>query len=242
MASRLLDVRQRGQKVSVHTPVVKITDANGHDHLDAALERDAGRPRAEIADQVNFVLKQVVDDDKGTGHKEARVAGQIVAGKTGTAGLEDEENKRRRRTATPGSSATRARSRPPCGWATATRPTPSVGLRASQPVNGGSLPARIFGRFMTDAPPRTRNPARSISQRASSASCRRPRRRPRRTTGGTVVGARPRPGRRRDHDDAVRVPGFPTTTDPDRPTTTRRNPFPTLPGQTTTTRDNGPGN
>ena len=71
---------QRGELVGPW-PVRKVTDASGTVLWEAPLERQRVLD-PEVADTMNWVLRQVVDSGTGTS---ARGTGQVVAGKTGTA-------------------------------------------------------------------------------------------------------------------------------------------------------------
>ena len=57
---------------------------------------------------------------------------------------------RPRTSATPGSSATRRSSRPRCGWASPRATSKKMTKVRGIEVNGGSFPARIFRRYMTE--------------------------------------------------------------------------------------------
>lgn len=71
---------QRGERVGPW-PVRKVTDASGTVLWEAPLERQRVLD-PEVADTMNWVLRQVVESGTGTS---AKGTGQVVAGKTGTA-------------------------------------------------------------------------------------------------------------------------------------------------------------
>jgi membrane peptidoglycan carboxypeptidase len=217
---------------------VRVTDARGRIIYEAPQEhRRVLQP--DVVDQVNYALTQVIDDSHGTGNTETRAMNQaagMVAGKTGTMAYEVDKK--------PTKDSTDA-------WFVGynCRLTASVWMGKPdgqfpmgqvedvQFVNGGTLPARIFSRFMAKAafvvPP-----------------CAEPYKRPKSAEPPTTQPPPTMPNRRDDDEgerddrtDATkpwwaRPWGAPTTTDEPGPTTTttRKEQRPT-----TTSRRRGPG-
>lgn len=230
----------RGEKIGPF-PVVKITTARGRPLWEAPTERARVVPQ-EIADQINYVLRQVVENKDGTGYREARIPGQVVAGKTGTVAVDDPTTKR----ASVNTDAwfvgytcklTAA------VWMGNEQTTDIGTVEGVNPVNGGTLPARIFQRYMAAAmqnrqscpfelPPAVRSAMTSTTAPPSTLD----------QPNTTNRRGRPGAGDFPFPPSSRRFPGFPftSTTEPDGETTTtstRRNPRST----TTTTTTDFPG-
>jgi penicillin-binding protein 1A len=220
----------RGEKVGPY-PIVKITTASGQSLWEAPTTRTRVIQQ-NVADQVNFALRQVLDSDRGTGHTEGRVNGQIVAGKTGTMALEDEVNRRNKENSDAWFIGFTCKLTTSVWLGRAAGNLPIGRVENVHPVNGGTLPARIFSKFMTQATSGLTScpferPAGSYSSTTMPSS----------TIDPTATSDRDP----NDEPTTRRRPGFPFTfpssTDPDdQTTTTRRGPGNTRGSTTTTTQ------
>ena len=136
MASMFSTFANRGERVD-YRAILKVEDANGkviEDRTSPKRERVLDRDDADI---VNFCLRQVVERGTGTG---ASVAGQSIIGKTGT-------------TQNYGNAwfvgATRKLTA--AVWLGFPDTNEEMTNVRGRRVNGGSFPAQIFRKFMTQA-------------------------------------------------------------------------------------------
>jgi penicillin-binding protein 1A len=128
----------RGEKIGPF-PVSKVTTASGQVVWEAAPDRTRVL-KEDVADQINWTLRSVLEDPKGTGYKNARVPGQVVAGKTGTTDKSKDAwfvGYTCKVTA--------------AVWMGYVTPKPMEGVHGVPEVFGGTLPAQIFQKFMSQA-------------------------------------------------------------------------------------------
>jgi membrane peptidoglycan carboxypeptidase len=220
MATIYSTFANHGAKVGPY-PVVKITDSSGKIVWpQAPPARDQVIP-PDIADQVSFALSHVLTDPMGTG-KDAKVPElpeQTLAGKTGTVALQAGGNSNAwfvgytcKLTA--------------AVWMGHRDDVNDMGtIEGVKEVNGGTLPAAIFRRYMTEAT-KGRETCPFVRPQSSMPS----------TTLPIAGHQRERPATTEDDDDR---PGRDHERD-ERTTTTRRSPFPTRPIPSTTDPDDRP--
>jgi membrane peptidoglycan carboxypeptidase len=143
-----LTLANKGERIgTVPSPVLKITDPSGTPLWQSEPTRTQAIPRP-VAEQVDYALTRVIDDDEGTGHKEAGVPGQVVAGKTGTVALDIKNSKVDVNSDAwfSGFTCTLTTS----VWFGNPQGPLAIGtVEGVDNVNGGTLPARIFSRYMT---------------------------------------------------------------------------------------------
>jgi penicillin-binding protein 1A len=153
MATVYSTLANRGERVGP-TPIVQITNAKGQILWPTPADRDQllNRKRVmptEIADQVNYVLTKVVEDERGTGNN-ARIPGRTVAGKTGTVALEDPASRSKKQNSDAWFAGYS------CKLSAAVwmgyHDNTAIGEVEKDPViNGGDLPAKIFQKYMAAA-------------------------------------------------------------------------------------------
>jgi membrane peptidoglycan carboxypeptidase len=150
MAYMYLTLANHGRRTgTAPTPVTKITDANGAPVWPKTVPLTNQVLDSRVADQVDYALTQVVEDPHGTGHDNVRVPGQVVAGKTGTVALDGPKNSKDVNSDAWFVGFT-------CKLTAAVwfgkDKTEEIGkVEGIENVNGGTIPAMIFSRYMTAA-------------------------------------------------------------------------------------------
>jgi membrane peptidoglycan carboxypeptidase len=152
MAYMYLTLANRGERVgTVPTPVTMITQADGTKVWPMTVPLRTTPLDKRVADQVDYALTQVVEDPHGTGHKEAGVPGQVVAGKTGTVALDGGKNSKVDVNSDAWFVGFTCKLTAAVWFGRPEGPIPIETVEGIANVNGGTLPARIFSHYMTKA-------------------------------------------------------------------------------------------
>jgi membrane peptidoglycan carboxypeptidase len=151
MAYMYLTLANHGRRVgTAPTPVTKITQADGTLVWPKTVPVSNQVIDSRVADQVDYALTQVVEDPHGTGHDNVRVPGQVVAGKTGTVALDGPKNSKVDLNSDAWFVGFTCKLTAAV-WFGKDKPEEIGEVEGIKNVNGGTIPAMIFSRYMEAA-------------------------------------------------------------------------------------------